>query len=168
MGNGIENDQAVRDDWSGIVRRQQTRLAEIRTNAGIAIAAASLVSSFLGAQALDRDHTAGWTDVALILLPGSIFFSVRALWPVRDASARGVAAWCVSQLKSQRLLRISGFDLVWSHSLNDKLPEGHPTGAISRRDANQRLLDRRANSLMTAMVLLLAQAVIWAGVLVGS
>jgi hypothetical protein len=61
-----------------------------------------------------------------------------------------------------------GFDLVWSHSLNDKLPEGHPTGAISRRDANQRLLDRRANSLMTAMVLLLAQAVIWAGVLVGS
>jgi hypothetical protein len=168
-------DRLAYEHWSGEITRQRARIAEIRANAGIVIAAVSLVASFLGAKTLDRVGSAhGWSDVALVLLPLSIFFSVRALWPVRDPSAKGWAEWCVRRLHSENLVRLSGTQLIWRHTVPAEALDGQ--SLLSRfagtlkgySDENQKLVDRRANNLMAAIVLLLAQAVIWSVSLMGT
>lgn len=159
------------DRAQGEIGRQLTRIAEIRTIAGIVIAATSLVTSFLGSEAIElhRGSTVV-SDLALGLLPLGLFFTCRALWPLRDFSAKGSAAALLGKVSS-RLLRLSLMDLVWRHGPSPGDLEGHDLGKAAEiltgyvRD-NQRLLDRRANMLMAAIVVLMMQGVLWSVALV--
>lgn len=170
MNNGrtLPSDEAARGTWSGIIARQSTRLAEIRTNAGIVIAAIALVASFLGAQTIERDRgTHALADVALVLLPVSIFFTARSLWPVRDETARGWAEAVIGALpRTDWLVRLSGTQLIWRHCLDEqrkKHDEGSPAARLEGyKRENQKLINRRAGNLMAAISLLVVQAMLWA------
>lgn len=166
------SDQDKFDQASAEIDRQRSRIAEIRTNAGIVIAATSLVGSFLGSRVIDLNNGShGVSDVALALLPVGLFLTSRALWPLRDATAKGHAAACIGKV-STGLRDLSGTQLVWRHSLS---PEDLRTSDLSQAGEklrgyatdNQKLLDRRASALMAAIVVLMLQAILWSAALMG-
>jgi hypothetical protein len=157
--------------------RQRGRIAEIRTNAGVIVAGMALVGSFLGAKTIELNKgTTGLAIAALGLLSIGIFFTSRALWPLRDNPEKGraedVTKWLTKKLPttaSNWIVNKTGFNLVWRHGLPLKGNESGPSsyGELAHTldgyvDKNQELLDRRANSLMVAILLLLAQAILWA------
>lgn len=160
------------DQASAVVARQGIRLAEIRTNAGIVIAATSLVASFLGSKVIELEKGShGVSDFALALLFVGLGFTVRALWPLRDATGEGIAEKVIGKV-SASLVRLSRTDLVWRAGLSGddlSLPLSQAAQKLTEyADDNQKLLDRRANMLMAAIFVLFLQGILWAVALMGT
>ena len=164
-------DKLAFEQASAEIERQRSRIAEIRANAGIVIAATSLVASFLGSKTIDLRHGVDCVSaVALAFLPMGLLLTCRALWPVRDLTAKGCFAHWFGKGPAF-LLRLSGTALIWRHRLS---PEDWATidlaSAAERlkeyADENQKLLDRRANMLMAAILVLVLQACLWAVALI--
>jgi hypothetical protein len=61
--------------------QQERTLVELRARTGTLIAAAALVASFLGAEAIDRSGIDGWVSLALLAFAVSIVLSVYVLLP---------------------------------------------------------------------------------------
>jgi len=64
--------------------QQESALNELRARTGTLIAAASLVTSFLGGAAIARDGLDVWSVIALILFVASIGFATWVLLPKKD------------------------------------------------------------------------------------
>jgi hypothetical protein len=156
--------------------RQRGRIAEIRTNAGVVIAGVALVGSFLGVKTIELNKgPTGLAIAALGLLPISIFFTSRALWPLRDNPEKGRAEAITRRLGkiggpdfADKLVNKTGFGLIWRHGLPANVTEsgqrsyGDLADELSGyAEENQMLLDLRANRLMAAILMLLAQAILW-------
>jgi hypothetical protein len=148
------------------VARQHARIAEIRTNAGIVIAAVSLVASFLGAKTIDlAHHVSGLSIAALAVLPLAIFAAGRAIWPPRDELGC-LGDWALK--RSKRIQRWTGFALVFRHEPPPKTltkDESYESLAKKLREMvgeNQKLINRRSRMLMTAIGVLWVDAVLWA------
>ena len=156
------------------LERQRSRIAEIRTNAGVVIAATSLVGSFLGSTVIELEKGAdAMANVALVLLAVGLFLTSRALWPLRDESAKGTAEVWIRKVPKlgERLVALSGTDLVWRSGLSPEALSGELQTATSKLTQyavdNQNLLDRRANMLMAAIVVLTLQTIVWTAALLG-
>jgi hypothetical protein len=152
------------------VARQHARIAEIRTNAGLVIAAVSLVASFLGAKTIDLAHDVNrLSSFTLLLLPPTIFAASRAIWPPRDAKGR-LGGW--ADKRRAGIQRLTGFGYVFGHGLppgtvtQDSSYESLACALREIAGVNQKLINRRANMLMAAILLLLAQAILWAVALI--
>lgn len=151
------------------IERQRTRVAEIRTNAGVVIAGTSLVGSFLGARVIELENGShGASDVALVVLIVGLAATCRALWPLRDEEPKRLADWVFKKIP-QGIRDWSRLMLVWRHSLSpEELAGDEASQATALRrhaEVNQMLLDRRADMLMAAIFLLFIQTVLWAAVL---
>jgi len=68
--------------------QQEQALTELRSRTGILLTAASLVASFLGALAIDRNGVALWTTLALLAFGLSVLLSIYVLLPKADWFSR--------------------------------------------------------------------------------
>ena len=66
------------------IEHQDAALDELRSRAGTLLAAATIVTSFLGGVALDNADPTCWSWVAVAFFAGVTFATGRVLWPVQD------------------------------------------------------------------------------------
>lgn len=66
------------------IEHQDAALDELRSRAGILLAAATIATSFLGGVALDNADPTCWSWVAVAFFVGVTFATGRVLWPVQD------------------------------------------------------------------------------------
>jgi hypothetical protein len=159
---------------TGRLAAQRSRLAEIRTNSSVLLAATALVASVLGKTSLDRSglNTANWC--ALIFLILSVLAGIRPLWPVRDVERSRTEDLMKKLRLSERLREGSGVPLVWRATLSVK-----EVADLAKRDAsrirllvaaeleahsaaNGRLINRRSHWVMASSIFLSAQVISWA------
>lgn len=128
---------------------QERALEQLRTRAGTLIAAAAIVTSFLGQAAFDRPPV-GWTGGAAVLGFVGLVLAVAwillpATWTFRPGTQRLLKEWVEAQQPAS-------------------LPEMH-RGLAERMDGwyrdNERQLNNRYNAFVAASVLLVVEIVAW-------
>lgn len=151
--------------------RQQTRMSEIRTNAGLLVAATSLIGT-IGNSSIREGTTLHWTAiVALVCLLVGVLTGIRPLWPLRDTHAR---TW-LDGLAGGRVANAMASTLVWSVDVGTRraleirdatAAEQDMYDALAREmddlaAVNRTLIIRRSRWLMASTLLLLAQVAMW-------
>lgn len=151
--------------------RQGARLAELRTNSSVLLAASALVATFLGEASLGGAQPTGWGWAAIVCFVLGILAGIRPLWPVRDRAAATAGDRLLSAvpLLGDWLAQKSGVQLVWRSNLplaeiagqaaEERFASAHKLMIYA--DENQRLIARRARWIMWASLFLFAQALAW-------
>ena len=155
--------------------RQAVRLAEIRTNSSVLLAAAALIASFLGRTSIDRNGLSGANWVAITLLVAGVLVGIRPLWPVRVPSATSSPRRFLGSIPrvGPRLVALSGVDMVWRGSLSvaevlelDSKRDEHTRLAVAKRlagnvESNQAIVNRRSRWVIATSLCLFGQVTAW-------
>jgi hypothetical protein len=153
------------------LERQQSRMSEIRTNAGLLVAATSLIGT-IGNSSIREGTRLHWTAiVALVCLLTGVLTGVRPLWPLRDTHAR---TW-LDGVAGGRLANAIASKLVWSVDVGTgraiEIRDAHPDETamydalahemVDLAAVNRTLIIRRSRWLMASTLLLLVQVAMW-------
>jgi hypothetical protein len=152
--------------------RQTARIAEMRSNSSVLLAATALIASFLGKASIDRAglNAANWCALAFLI--AGVVVGIRPLWPVRTFEHR-TKTQRVVELFGDRFAELTGVRLIWRADLSvaevQALAEQDPARIRmsaaevleGRARTNGTIIGRRVWWVMCASLLLLAQVAAW-------
>jgi hypothetical protein len=159
------------------LNRMAARLAEVRTNASVLLAATALVAGFLGDKSITGSSPEGWDWVALAFLIAGVLAAVRPLARVRGKRIPGKpSSWerRLGHLRfGDRLVKWAGVDLVWKAFLSadevlvlDRESRDHVRllaahQLLERAKENGQLIERRSIWVGWSALCLVGQIISW-------